>query len=95
VEVMRQVRSAIRRRFTAEEKIRIVLEGLREAIPAAELCPREEDRLNDVLPLVEDLSGGWQERPDAGHAARSDRRRQAHQDGREGSQEEKIEILSW
>jgi transposase len=40
-DVVRQIRKATRRRFSAEEKIRIVLEGLRGEIPVTELCRRE------------------------------------------------------
>ena len=39
--VVREIRKATRRKFTAEEKIRIVLEGLRGEIPVSELCRRE------------------------------------------------------
>ena len=39
--VVQQIRNATRRRFSAEEKIRIVLEGLRAEIPVTELCRRE------------------------------------------------------
>ena len=39
--VVREIRKATRRKFTAEEKIRIVLEGLRGEIPVTELCRRE------------------------------------------------------
>ncbi len=35
---VKQIRKATRRRFSAEEKIRIVLEGLRGEVPIAELC---------------------------------------------------------
>ena len=38
---MRQVRRQNRRKFTAEEKIRIVLEGMKREIPVTELCRRE------------------------------------------------------
>jgi len=40
-DVIKQIRRATRRRFTAEEKIRIVLEGLRGEIPVTELCRQE------------------------------------------------------
>ena len=40
-DVVKQIRRATRRRFTAEQKIRIVLEGLRGEIPVTELCRRE------------------------------------------------------
>ena len=40
-EIVRQIRKATRRRFSAEEKIRIVLEGLRGEVPISDLCRRE------------------------------------------------------
>ncbi len=38
---MRQVRVAARRKYTPEEKIRIVLEGLRREVSVNDLCRRE------------------------------------------------------
>ena len=38
---VKPIRKATRRRFTAEEKIRIVLEGLRGEIPITDLCRKE------------------------------------------------------
>ena len=40
-DVVTQIKRATRRRFTAEEKIRIVLEGLRGEETISELCRRE------------------------------------------------------
>ena len=40
-EVVRDIRRATRRQFSAEEKIRIVLQGLRGEDSIAELCRRE------------------------------------------------------
>lgn len=40
-DVIKQIRRATRRKFSADEKIRIVLEGLRGEIPVTELCRRE------------------------------------------------------
>ena len=37
-DVVKQIRKAPRRKFSAEEKIRIVLEGLRGEIPITEVC---------------------------------------------------------
>jgi len=37
-DVVKQIRKATRRKFTAEEKIRVVLVGLRGEIPVSELC---------------------------------------------------------
>ena len=36
--VVKQIRKATRRKFPADEKIRVVLEGLRGEIPVSELC---------------------------------------------------------
>lgn len=40
-DVVKEIRKATRKKFSAEEKIRIVLEGLRGEIPVSELCRRE------------------------------------------------------
>lgn len=40
-DMVKQIRRATRRKYAAEEKIRIVLEGLRGEIPIPELCRRE------------------------------------------------------
>lgn len=40
-DVVKEIRRATRRKFGAEEKIRIVLEGLRGEISVAQLCRRE------------------------------------------------------
>ena len=40
--LIRKVRKVTKRRFTAEQKIKIVLEGFRKEIPVAELCRREK-----------------------------------------------------
>ena len=40
-DVVKEIRKATRRKFTADEKIRIVLEGLRGEIAVSELCRRE------------------------------------------------------
>jgi transposase len=40
-DVVREIRKATRRKFSHEEKIRIVLEGLRGEIPVSDLCRRE------------------------------------------------------
>jgi len=39
--VVAKIRQATRRKYSAQEKIRIVLEGLRGEIPISELCRRE------------------------------------------------------
>ena len=40
-DVVKEIRRATRRKFTAEEKIRIVLEGLRGDVPISEICRKE------------------------------------------------------
>jgi len=39
--VIKQIRKATKKKFYAEEKIRIVLEGLRGEIPISDLCRKE------------------------------------------------------
>ncbi len=46
-DVVREIRRATRRKFSAEEKIRIVLEGLRGEMAVSELC-----RLETIQPTV-------------------------------------------
>ena len=40
--LIRRVKKATRRKFTADQKIRIILEGFRKEIPVVELCRREK-----------------------------------------------------
>lgn len=40
-DIVKQIHRATRRRFSSEDKIRIVLEGLRGEIPVTDLCRRE------------------------------------------------------
>ena len=40
-DVVKQIRKATRRKFSADEKIRIVLEGLRGQVSVSELCRKE------------------------------------------------------
>jgi transposase len=49
---VREIRRATRRQFSAEEKIRIVLSGLRGEDSIAELMPARRDRAESLLPLV-------------------------------------------
>ena len=39
--LIRKIRKETRRKYTAEDKIRIVLEGFRKEIPVSDLCRRE------------------------------------------------------
>ena len=40
-DVIKEIRRATRRKFTPDEKIRIVLEGLRGNVPITEICRKE------------------------------------------------------
>ena len=55
-DVVKKIRKATRRKLTADEKIRIVLEGLRGEIAVSELCRREGIAPTVILPLVERVS---------------------------------------
>ena len=62
-QVLKSIRRATRRHFSAEDKIRIVLEGLRGEDSIAELCRREGIVQNLYLSLVEGLSRGGEKAP--------------------------------
>ena len=72
---VRDIRRATRRQYSAEEKIRIVIAGLRGEDSIAELCRKEGINQKSLLPLVEGLPGGGQEAAGGRHRARSNRRR--------------------
>src|ERR1700722_16774132 len=60
-ETIEDIRRATRRHLSAEEKIRVVLEGLRgRGEHRRTLSPRGHCLVN-VLQLVERVPGGWQE----------------------------------
>src|ERR1700747_1428853 len=71
-QVVKEIRRATRRQFSAEEKIRIVLTGLRGEDSIAELCRREGIGREPLLPLVEVILGSWQETPGRRHRAGGD-----------------------
>ena len=70
-DVVKQIRRATRRRFTAEEKIHIVLEGLRGEIPVTELCQRRDSTF-DLLQVVQGLPGFGQKRSNPGDPTECD-----------------------
>jgi transposase-like protein len=59
--VVKDIRRATRRHFSAEDKIRIVPEGLRGEDSIAELCRARGDRPEPLLPVVERVSRSGQE----------------------------------
>ena len=59
---MQQVRVAARRKFTPEEKIRIVLEGFRHEVPIRDLCRREGIKPNVYYAWLRDFMEAGKER---------------------------------
>jgi len=55
-QLIRRAKRATRRRFPAEEKIRIVMEGVRAEVSVADLC-RARDLSRGVLQMVEGFHG--------------------------------------
>jgi transposase len=59
---IKQVRRVTRRKFTPEEKIRIVLEGFRREVPIRDLCRREGIRPNIYYAWLKDFMEAGKER---------------------------------
>ena len=59
--VVREIKRRTRRKFSPQEKIRIVLEGLKCEESIAELCRREGMSPKPLLSLEQELSRGGQE----------------------------------
>ena len=57
---VRRVRSATRRKYTSEEKIRIVFEGFRREVTVSDLCRREGIKPHVLLLLDQGVHGGRQ-----------------------------------
>lgn len=57
---VKDIRRANRRHYSAEDKIRIVLDDLQGEDSIAELCRREGIAQSLLLRLVERVSGSWQ-----------------------------------
>ena len=59
---MRQVRAGTRRKYTAEEKIRIVLRGFRRGVTVSDLCRREGIKPHSYYAWTKDPSASlWAE----------------------------------
>jgi transposase len=54
-ELVRRIKGATRRRFTPEEKVRIVIEGIRGEIPVSVLCRREGLNTSTYYKLLKDF----------------------------------------
>jgi transposase len=59
---IRDIKRITRRRFTAEEKIRIVLEGFRRDTPIRDLCHREGIRPSTYYAWLKDFMEAGKER---------------------------------
>jgi len=59
---IKQVRRIARRKFTPEEKIRIVLEGFRHEVPIRDLCRREGIRPNVYYAWLRDFMEAGKEK---------------------------------
>ncbi len=59
---VRQVRAATRRKYTSEEKIRIVLEGFRRQVTVNELCRREAIKPNSFYSWTKEFMEAGKER---------------------------------
>jgi transposase len=57
---LKDIRRATRPHFSAEDKIRMVLDGLRGDDSIAELCRREDIAQSLYYGLVEGVSRSWQ-----------------------------------
>ena len=70
--VVQDIRRATRKHYSAEEKIRIVLEGLRGEDSIAELCRREGIAQNLYYRWSKDfLEAGWRSEGGQGFARRA------------------------
>ena len=70
-EIVKDIRRATRKQYSAEEKIRIVLDGLRGEQSIAELC-RREGIAEGSLQLVERVPRSWQAAARRRHRPRRD-----------------------
>ena len=66
---VRTVKSAARRRYTPEEKIRIVLEGFRREVTVGDLCRREGIKSHSYYAWTKEFMGGWEGATDPRHGA--------------------------
>ncbi len=59
---VRQVRAAARKKYTSEEKIRIVLEGFRREVTVNEICRREGIRPNNFYSWTKEFMEAGKQR---------------------------------
>jgi len=61
-QLIRDIKRITRRKFTAEEKIRIVLEGFRRDTPISDLCKRESIRPSTYYAWLKDFMEAGKDR---------------------------------
>ena len=61
--LVRTVKAAARRKYTPEEKIRIVLEGFRRETTISDLCRREGIKPHSYYSWTKEFMGAGKERP--------------------------------
>ena len=66
---VRRVRTATRRKYTPEEKIRIVLEGFRREVTVSDLCRREGIKPHSYYAWTKEFMEAGKERVDPGRGA--------------------------
>ena len=67
--LIKTTRQFTKHKFTAEDKIRIVMEGIRGDDPVTVVCRREGIHANILLQVAQGLHGGGQVAPEGrGHA---------------------------
>ena len=59
---VRMVKAASRRKYTPEEKIRIVLEGFRREVTVSDLCRREGIKPHSYYAWTKEFMEAWRER---------------------------------
>ena len=65
--IVKDIKRKTRKQYSAEEKIRIVLDGLRGEESVAELCRREGISQGIYYKWSKDFMEGWQETPRRRH----------------------------
>ena len=73
--LVKNIRRVTRKQYSSEEKIRIVLDGLRGEFSIAELCRRERIAESLILQLVQGVPGGRQAPAGGRYGACSNQRR--------------------
>ena len=71
-ERVREIRRKTRKKYSSEEQVRIVLEGLRGEESIAALCRREGIRCEPVLPVEQRVSRSREEAPGWRYEAQGD-----------------------